>query len=120
MCSLQHFPDRPAEVKNAFCSSQKVRDEWNYNATITVDQTLKEMVDWIRPQVRNFEYHLPLEFVTDKTPKIKLNILLFITQTNPLIFNYEFKTQKFHSIHQIHFSLLLLFHPLLLQLLQPQ
>jgi UDP-glucose 4-epimerase len=67
--NLQHFPDRPAEVKNAFCSSQKVRDEWNYNATITVDQTIKEMVDWIRPQIREFEYHLPLEFVTDKTPK---------------------------------------------------
>ena len=67
--NLQHFPDRPAEVKNAFCSSQKVRDEWNYNATISVDQTLKEMVDWIRPQVKDFEYHLPLEFITDKTPK---------------------------------------------------
>ena len=67
--NLQHFPDRPAEVKNAFCSSQKVRDEWNYNASISVDQTLKEMVNWIRPQVKEFEYHLPLEFVTDKTPK---------------------------------------------------
>ena len=67
--SLAHYPDRPAEVKNAFCSSQKVRDEWNYNATITVEQTLKEMVDWIRPQVKEFEYHLPLEFITDKTPK---------------------------------------------------
>lgn len=67
--NLQHFPDRPAEVKNAYCSSQKVRDEWNYNATVTVDQTIKEMVDWIKPQVRDFEYHLPLEFVTDKTPK---------------------------------------------------
>ena len=67
--NLQHFPDRPAEVKNAFCSSQKVRDEWNYNATISVDQTLKEMVAWVRPQIKEFEYHLPLEFVTDKTPK---------------------------------------------------
>ena len=67
--NLEHFPDRPAEVKNAFCSSQKVRDEWNYNATISVDQTLKEMVSWIKPQVREFEYHLPLEFITDKTPK---------------------------------------------------
>lgn len=67
--SLQHYPDRPAEVKNAFCSSQKVRDEWNYNATITVDQTIKDMVNWIKPRVREFEYHLPLEFTTDKTPK---------------------------------------------------
>ena len=67
--NLQHFPDRPAEVKNAYCSSQKVRDEWNYNATVSVDQTINEMVNWIRPQVKEFEYHLPLEFITDKTPK---------------------------------------------------
>lgn len=67
--NLEHFPDRPAEVKNAFCSSQKVRDQWNYNATITVDQTIKEMVNWIKPRVRDFEYHLPLEFVTEQTPK---------------------------------------------------
>jgi len=67
--NLEYFPDRPAEVKNAFCSSQKVRNEWNYNATISVDQTIKEMVDWIKPIKREFEYHLPLEFVTDETPK---------------------------------------------------
>lgn len=67
--NLTHFPDRPAEVKNAYCSSDKIRKEFNYNASITVEQTLKEMVDWIRPQVRDFEYHLPLEFTTEKTPK---------------------------------------------------
>lgn len=67
--NLEHFPDRPAEVKNAFCSSQKVREEWNYNSTISVDQTIKEMVDWIKPIKRDFEYHLPLEFVTEQTPK---------------------------------------------------
>ena len=64
------------------------------------------------------ETHPIQNSITDKTPTIKLNILLFMTQINPIIYNYEFKTQKFHSIHQIHFSLLLLFHPLLLQLLQ--
>lgn len=67
--NLQHFPDRPREVKNAFCSSDKIRKEFNYNATITVDYTLKNMIDWIKPQVREFEYHLPLEFTTDETPK---------------------------------------------------
>ena len=67
--NLQHFPDRPTEVKNAFCSSEKVRKEWNYNASITVDQTIKEMVDWIRPIKRDFEYHLPLELVNETTPK---------------------------------------------------
>ena len=34
-----------------------------------MDQTIKEMVDWIKPQVKDFEYHLDLEFITDKTPK---------------------------------------------------
>lgn len=66
---LEHYPDRPAEVKNAFCSSNKIRAEFNYNADITVQQTIKQMVDWIKPRVREFEYHLPLELVTDKTPK---------------------------------------------------
>ena len=67
--SLTHSSDRPREVKNAFCSSQKVREEWNYNATITVDKTIDEMVSWIKPQVRDFEYHLPIEFTTEETPK---------------------------------------------------
>ena len=67
--SLEHFPDRPREVKHAYCSSQKVREEWNYNATITVNQTIEEMVAWIKPQVKDFEYHLPIEFTTEETPK---------------------------------------------------
>jgi len=68
--SFNHFPDRPREVKNAFCSSNKIRSEFNYNATISVDQTIKDMVGWIKGQEpREFEYHLPLEFVTDETPK---------------------------------------------------
>jgi len=67
--NLQHFPDRPREVKNAFCSSDKIRKEFNYNATISVDYTLNNMIDWIKPQVKEFEYHLPLEFTTDETPK---------------------------------------------------
>ena len=67
--SLEHYSDRPQEVKNAFCSSNKIRKEFNYNAKITMDQTIQEMADWIRPRVKDFEYHLELEFITDKTPK---------------------------------------------------
>lgn len=67
--SFEYFPDRPIEVKNAFCSSDKIRREFNYNAEITVEQTIHQMVQWIKPRVRDFEYHLPLELVTDKTPK---------------------------------------------------
>jgi UDP-glucose 4-epimerase len=67
--AIEYFPDRPIEVKNAFCSSDKIRKEFNYNAEITVEQTIHQMVEWIKPRVRDFEYHLPLELITDKTPK---------------------------------------------------
>ena len=67
--SFEHFPDRPREVKNAYCSSDKIRKEFNYNASVKLDTTLKNMVNWIRPQTREFEYHLPLEFTTEQTPK---------------------------------------------------
>ena len=31
--------------------------------------TINEMVSWIKPRLREFEYHLDLEFVTERTPK---------------------------------------------------
>lgn len=67
--NIEYFTGRPREVKYAFCSSDKIRREFNYNASISVETTIKQMVDWIKPRVRDFEYHLPLELVTDKTPK---------------------------------------------------
>jgi len=70
---IKHFPDRPAEVKNAFCSSNKIMKEFNYNTDITTDVTIHEMVSWIKSEVGNngkpFEYHLELEFVKENTPK---------------------------------------------------
>lgn len=74
--NLEFFPDRPVEVKNAFCSSDKISKEFNYKATISVDQTIQEMVEWIKPRVRPFEYHLPLELITEKTPKTWSNKLI--------------------------------------------
>lgn len=67
--SIVFHTGRPREVKYAYCSSDKIRQEFNYNATITVETTIKQMVEWIKPRVRDFEYHLPLELVNDKTPK---------------------------------------------------
>jgi UDP-glucose 4-epimerase len=67
--ALQHFPDRPNEVKNAFCSSAKIKSEFNYVAAISADKTIQEMVNWIKPRVRDFQYHLPIELVTEQTPK---------------------------------------------------
>lgn len=62
------FPDRPIEVKNAYCSSDKIKNEFNYNTTYSTEETIEAMVNWIKEDVREFSYHLPLEFITDKTP----------------------------------------------------
>ena len=67
--NLEHYPHRPTEVKNAFCSSYKIRKEFNYNASVPLDKTLQEMIKWIKPQVKPFEYHLPIEIVNENTPK---------------------------------------------------
>ena len=67
--TLEYFPDRPTEVKNAYCSSYKIRKEFNYNAAVPLDQTLKEMMAWIKPRMKPFEYHLPIEIENENTPQ---------------------------------------------------
>ena len=66
---FDYYPDRPREVKDAYCSSDKIRKEFNYNAATPAKQTIADMVNWIKPIKREFEYHLPLELITDQTPK---------------------------------------------------
>ena len=66
---FDYYPDRPREVKDAYCSSDKIRKEFNYNATTTAKQTIIDMINWIKPIKREFEYHLPIELITDQTPK---------------------------------------------------
>jgi len=66
----EYYPDRPAEVKNAWCSSIKIKREFNYNTTKTLEQTINDMVWWVKERgTKPFEYHLELEFVKDNTPK---------------------------------------------------
>ena len=67
---FKHFPDRPTEVKDAWCSSEKIRKDFNYNAAVPLEQTIKEMCMWIdRRGIEEFDYSIDLEFVTDDTPK---------------------------------------------------
>tara|TARA_B100001093_G_scaffold503980_1_gene559132 strand:- start:167 stop:988 length:822 start_codon:yes stop_codon:yes gene_type:complete len=73
---FDYYPDRPREVKDAYCSSDKIRKEFNYNATTPAKQTILDMVNWIKNNPKEFEYHLPLELVTDKTPKTWANKLI--------------------------------------------
>ena len=60
---------RPQEVAVALCSSNKARELLNYETTVSLQDGLRDLVDWIRPRVKEFEYHLPIEIVSDLTPK---------------------------------------------------
>lgn len=65
-----YMPGRPQEVFHANCSADLSRQLLDYKTTTSLKDGLTELADWIREKgARPFNYHLPLEFVTDKTPK---------------------------------------------------
>ena len=62
--------DRPQEVKFATCSADKIRKYFNYSTKKTTEETLVSMVEYIKSRgTRKFSYHLPVEIVSEKTPK---------------------------------------------------
>ncbi len=64
-----YVADRPMEVKLATCSADKARKLLGYQTTYDLDQGLAEMIDWIKQKgPKKFEYHLPLEIITERTP----------------------------------------------------
>lgn len=65
-----YMPGRPQEVFHANCSADLSRQLLDYKTTTSLKDGLTELADWIKEKgPRPFNYHLPLEFVTDKTPK---------------------------------------------------
>jgi len=65
-----YMPGRPREVKIALCSSNKARRMLGYKTTTSLEDGLTKMIAYIRAKgTKPFTYHLPLEIVTDKTPK---------------------------------------------------
>jgi UDP-glucose 4-epimerase len=64
------MPGRPQEVKHANCSADKARKLLGYQTSTTLEEGLIELVNWIKEKgPKPFSYHLPLEFITEKTPK---------------------------------------------------
>jgi UDP-glucose 4-epimerase len=62
--------DRPCEVKHAHCSSDKIRKRFGYRTKWGLKDTLASLVGHIVERgPKPFNYYLPLEIVTDKTPK---------------------------------------------------
>ena len=65
-----YLPARPLEVKDANCSAARARSVLNYETKVSLEDGLEELIGWIRARgTRPFDYHLPLEFTNDKTPK---------------------------------------------------
>ena len=65
-----YMPGRPQEVLHANCSADKARKLLSYEPKVSLENGLVELIEWIKDRgTREFDYHLPIEFVTDKTPK---------------------------------------------------
>lgn len=61
--------DRPREVSDAHCSSDKARELLGYRTRWSLRDGLGEMIAWIREVgPREFHYHLPIEIMNDQTP----------------------------------------------------
>ncbi len=65
-----YVPGRPQEVKLATCSANKARKLLGYKTKYTLEQGLKEMIDYIKEKKpKPFQYHLELEIVNEETPR---------------------------------------------------
>lgn len=62
LSEIQHMPDRPNEVKNAYCSSDKARKLLGYEPKQSIRACLAEMVLHIKEHgVKKFDYSFPIE-----------------------------------------------------------
>ena len=65
-----YMPGRPQEVFHATCSADLARKFLGYRTSTTLEAGLIELVNWIKVRgAKPFNYHLPIEFITDQTPK---------------------------------------------------
>jgi UDP-glucose 4-epimerase len=65
-----YMPGRPQEVKNANCSAELARKVLKYKTSTSLEAGLLSLIEYIKEKgPRDFNYHLPLEFITEQTPK---------------------------------------------------
>lgn len=65
-----YMPGRPQEVRLATCSADKARRLLGYQTKYTLKEGLGAMIEYINKRgTKPFTYHLPLEIVSDKTPR---------------------------------------------------
>lgn len=62
--------DRPQEVRNAFCSSDKARALLDYKTKTSLQEGLLQMYKaMVLKGPKPFKYHLPIEIVSERTPR---------------------------------------------------
>jgi len=65
----KYFKDRPNEVKDASCSSDKARKILGYKTSVSLDESLDKIINYIsRKGPRDFGYNYLLEIINEKTP----------------------------------------------------
>ena len=68
---------RPQEVKFAHCSADKSRKLLDYKTSVTLDQSIEKIANWIiKRGPKKFRYHLDVEILNNKTPKTWKNKLI--------------------------------------------
>ena len=61
--------DRPNEVKEATCSSQKAREILKYRTNVSLDKSLDKIINYIKLKgPKKFQYNYSLEINNEKTP----------------------------------------------------
>ena len=65
----KYFEDRPNEVKQATCSSDKARKILNYKTSVKLDDSIEKVINYIKKKgTKKFKYGYMLEIDNDKTP----------------------------------------------------
>lgn len=65
-----YFKDRPNEVKYAACSSNKARNLLNYSTSVTLEESLDKVIDFIKKKgTKEFKYGYKLEIENENTPE---------------------------------------------------
>ena len=65
-----NYKDRINEVKLANCSAKKAKKLLKYKKSISLDESLSKMIDYIKIKgIKDFKYNYELEIINEKTPK---------------------------------------------------
>ena len=68
--NASYVKGRPQEVEKATCSADKARRLLNYNTKTSLDDGLRNMIEYIKKKgPKKFRYHLDLEILNNLTPK---------------------------------------------------